>query len=246
VRPFTAAEEFVDGAAAEVVQHRLGDHRAAGDVGFKRRQRERRVAEAVELFAEHRVGRGEFLRGLERLVSDGFGRMDAVGRGELERLADARDDAHVQRRAAGDGVAREGMFEPLAQRGVVGLPDDRADGDRAEVDVAAVELELERVPAAWRHRQDATALLVLLGVTFVKDDAVVRLQRARRHAPAAAEGDEDAIVRDALDGADAATAGFGKARGDELLVVDAGEETVGKSAGERLFQVGALLLADPE
>ena len=50
------------------------------------------------------------------------------------------------------------------------------------------------------------------------------------------------MLRFGQDGADLGAAGFGVFGGDELLVVDAGEEAVGEAAGESLFEVVLLLI----
>src|SRR3954471_13827668 len=83
-----------------------------------------------------------------------------------------RADVHVQWPTPGDGVARERMFETFAESWVVGLPHDRALRDGRHVDVAAAKFDLDVTLVALADGEDAAALLVLFGMSFVEDDAV--------------------------------------------------------------------------
>ena len=78
-----------------------------------------------------------------------------------------------------------------------------------------------------RHVMWLAALLVLIGVSLVKDDAVACAEQA---ACFVVDLDDEALVGESRDGADADAAGLGESPGDELLVVDSREESVCKSA----------------
>lgn len=89
---------------------------------------------------------------------------------------------------------------------------------------------------------DAAALFILIGMAFIEDHAVAGLELGGTvfefdHAPLGGGVDE---------GADVGAAGLGEAGGDELLMVQAAEEAVGKATGEGLFEVEFLLGVDGE
>lgn len=86
--------------------------------------------------------------------------------------------------------------------------------------------------------EDATPLLILFGMTFVEDDAVAGLEEI---GGMIFQADGDGVGREGDDGAGADAAGFGEAGGNEGLVVDAGQEAVGKTAGEGLGEIELLL-----
>jgi hypothetical protein len=135
------------------------------------------------------------------------------------------------------------VLQTLAQRGVVGFPDDGAGGDGAEVDVAGMEMKLKAARSLRSNGCHAAPLLILLGMALIEDDAVVGLQRGLAVTlQSRVQIDHDGFPRDELHGADAAAAGLGEAGRDQALVIDAGEEAVGEAAGEGLLEIAALLL----
>ena len=141
LRMLPELEEAPHRLAAQVVQHALGDHR------FRRRLQpldarefERRIAEPAELLPERRFLQRMLLRPVQRPVPRHRDLpAGVVADGDAQRLADPRHNARRQGSAPGDAVAGEGGFQPAAERRVVGLPDDAADGDGRKVDAAAVE-----------------------------------------------------------------------------------------------------------
>ena len=82
------------------------------------------LGERMLLGALHGIGRGE----------DNF--MPPIGDDQLQRLIFNRSDSDVQRNAVGNDVARIRVLKIAPDRGIVGFPDDRADGNGGEIDGA--------------------------------------------------------------------------------------------------------------
>ena len=112
-----------------------------------------------------------------RAIGDSLGLAAlGIGQHEAQRLADGRMERRIQRGAVDDFGARVGLFELLADGRVVGLPDDGGLGDGGQLYRALGETQFDLALASRDHFVDPAALLILLGVAFVEDDAVARLK----------------------------------------------------------------------
>ena len=112
------------------------------------------------------------------------------------------------------------MLQAFADRRVVRLPDDRAECDRMKVDIASTQFDLDAILPPGMHCKHAPALLVLLGVSFVKDDSVAGFQR-RCHF----SGNDNAHPRHVDDLAGTSSSRLGKPRRDQSLVIRPHRET---------------------
>src|SRR4029077_9125907 len=88
--------------------------------------------------------------------------------------------------------------------------------------------------------------LVLFGVPFVEYDAVAGLQgqfaSRSNSAQLGIDFDDDVIVRDGRDSADANPAMFRKPSLNEFLMIDAPQETMREAAGKTLCEIELLLM----
>ena len=108
-------------------------------------------------------------------------------------LADPRFNTDMQWNSIDNDIPRKRMFQSLANRRVIRFPHDRAYRYRREVDVSATEFDFDLVFAARFDTEYPAALLVLLGMAFIQNDAVAGFeasgflkidnQTARRDAP---------------------------------------------------------------
>src|SRR5438105_6166938 len=187
-----------------------------------------------------------FSRQLQRLSGrDGHAAL-AVAQCQSKRRSGGGFQGGRDRHATNDLLARVGLFEPPADFGIIGLPDDRAGSDAVEIDRASSEGQLQ-IALAREYFEDAPPLLVLIGPALIEDDAVARFERlmtrVERHSTVGADAidaHDYPAAGDVDDGSDANSAGFGKEGGNQFGVIDAVEEAVGETAGEYLRQIALL------
>ena len=112
--------------------------------------------------------------------------MDALiaGHGEFDAATQFTFKMGVQEVFVDRLVFGVTLFQTLMQRGVIGLPDNRAGIDIRQVDVAGAEFEFECIlprcaKGARPDRENAPALLILFRMTFIEDYAITGFTEQR-------------------------------------------------------------------
>src|SRR5262245_19731108 len=149
---------------------------------------------------------------------------------QLQWTTDRAGHSELDWLAMDNPIAGKRLPHPLAQRRIIGFPDDAAHCNGGQIDAALPQDQFDPIPhSTFRipNFRNPPSLLVLLGVSLVKHDPVARLNDISLLAQFQLH--QHAARRLAHDGADAHPAAFGKSALNEDLMVDAAEETMAEA-----------------
>ena len=130
-------------------------------------------------------------------------------------------------------VSGIGLPNAAIEFGIAGFPNPVARLNTSEIDIVAAETE-SHLPCPFENLINAAALLWLVGIAAIEDDAVAGLHRAFAR-------ENNFIAADVADLADENAAFLAEAGMNQLLIVNAAEPAGVKAAGEAHLEVIEIL-----
>ncbi len=156
-----------------------------------------------------------------------------------QRPADRRLDAYIDRHTARNAFAPVALLKFPPHCRIIGLPHDRAAGDRRQIHIPAAKRDFQPFSPDAPDRKNPPTLFILLGMPFIKNHPIAGLQVAARF-------DQHALSSNPNDSSHAQAPAFGKARVHQLLMIHAPEKPVGESARETLRKLPLPLAGEGE